>query len=76
MERNGELVKGKGYINDDITNNAISFIKSSDDFGTQGNRPINPKLLDWLAVTYKDYDKWDTKSFIKRIVMSWYDNSK
>ena len=29
LERNGELVKGKGYINDDITNNAISFIKSS-----------------------------------------------
>ena len=29
MERNGELVRGKGYINDDITNNAISYIKNS-----------------------------------------------
>ena len=29
LERNGELFKGKGYINDDITNNAISYIKNS-----------------------------------------------
>ena len=29
LERNGELVRGKGYINDDITNNAISYIKNS-----------------------------------------------
>ena len=48
----------------------VGIVATPDDFGTQGNRPINPKLLDWLAVTYKDYDKWDTKSFIKRIVMS------
>ena len=48
----------------------VGIVATPDDFGTQGNRPINPKLLDWLAVTYKDYDKWDTKRFIKRIVMS------
>ena len=29
LERNGELVRGRGYINDDITNNAISYIKNS-----------------------------------------------
>jgi len=29
LERNGELVRGNGYINDDITNNAISYIKNS-----------------------------------------------
>ena len=29
LEKNGELVRGHGYINDDITNNAISYIKNS-----------------------------------------------
>ena len=29
LERNGELVRGNGYINDDITNNAILYIKNS-----------------------------------------------
>ncbi len=31
LEKNGKVVKGKGYISDDITNNAISFIKKSED---------------------------------------------
>ena len=29
LEKNGELIRGNGYINDDITNNAISYIKNS-----------------------------------------------
>ncbi len=30
LENNGEITRGKGYISDDITNKAISFIKNSD----------------------------------------------
>ena len=48
----------------------VGIVATPDDFGSQGNRPINPELLDWLAVTYQSDDKWDTKKFIKRIVMS------
>ena len=48
----------------------VGIVATPDDFGSQGNRPINPELLDWLAVTYQNEDKWDTKKFIKRIVMS------
>ena len=48
----------------------VGIVATPDDFGSQGNRPINPELLDWLAITYKDDDNWDTKKFIKRIVMS------
>ena len=48
----------------------IGIVATPDDFGSQGNRPVNPELLDWLAVTYQNEDKWDTKKFIKRIVMS------
>ena len=48
----------------------VGIVATPDDFGSQGNRPINPELLDWLAITYKDDDNWNTKKFIKRIVMS------
>ena len=48
----------------------VGIVATPDDFGSQGNRPINPELLDWLAVTYQNEDIWDTKKFIKRIVMS------
>ncbi|MAU63989.1 MAG: N-acetylgalactosamine 6-sulfate sulfatase [Flavobacteriaceae bacterium] len=31
LEKNGKIINGKGYISDDITNNAISFIKKSEE---------------------------------------------
>tara|TARA_B110000238_G_scaffold192352_1_gene227615 strand:- start:1322 stop:3637 length:2316 start_codon:yes stop_codon:yes gene_type:complete len=48
----------------------IGIVATPGDFGSQGSKPINPELLDWLAYTYQKKDKWDTKKFIKRIVMS------
>ena len=48
----------------------IGIVSTPDDFGSQGSKPFNPKLLDWLAYTFQNHDKWDTKKFIKRIVMS------
>ena len=48
----------------------VGIVSTPDDFGSQGSKPINPELLDWLAYTYQKEDKWDTKKFIKRIVMS------
>lgn len=44
-------------------------VKTQEDFGNQGDLPTHPELLDWLAVKFRE-DNWDTKSFIKRIVMS------
>ncbi len=45
-------------------------VRSIGDFGVRGEVPSHPELLDWLASTYRDELKWDTKAFIKTILMS------
>jgi hypothetical protein len=40
-----------------------------DDFGTRGERPSHPELLDWLATEFQRAG-WSRKALIKRIVMS------
>ena len=44
-------------------------VKTVEDFGSQGEWPIQQDLLDWLAVEFMD-SGWDTKQIIKTIVMS------
>ncbi len=44
-------------------------VRSASDFGTRGDAPTHPELLDWLAVTFVR-DGWSTKRLIKRIVLS------
>jgi len=44
-------------------------VKTSEDFGNQGEMPTHAELLDWLAVTFRE-SKWNQKQLIKRIVMS------
>ncbi|MDX1929777.1 MAG: DUF1553 domain-containing protein [Pirellulaceae bacterium] len=43
-------------------------VKTLNDFGSQGERPTHPELLDWLAADLMR--DWDTKRVIKQIVMS------
>ncbi len=43
-------------------------VKTLNDFGSQGERPSHPELLDWLASDLMR--DWDTKRVIKQMVMS------
>lgn len=44
-------------------------VKTVEDFGSQGDWPSHPELLDWLAAELMD-SGWDLKGIIKRMVMS------
>jgi hypothetical protein len=44
-------------------------VKSTGDFGMQGDLPSNPELLDYLAVDFMEHG-WDIKRLMKQMVMS------
>ncbi|MDB5344536.1 MAG: hypothetical protein JWP89_2913 [Schlesneria sp.] len=54
----------------------VGLVKTAEDFGTQGESPSHPELLDWLALEFSGdattvaADRWDLKRSLRHMVTS------
>jgi hypothetical protein len=47
----------------------VGLVRTTDNFGTTGEKPSHPELLDYLAIRFAD-TRYSTKSLIREIVLS------
>ena len=47
----------------------VGLVKTTEDFGAQGEEASHPALLDWLAVDFRE-NGWDVQKLLKKMVLS------
>ncbi len=47
----------------------VGIVRTSEEFGSQGDLPLHPELLDWLAAEFMD-SGWDTKKMLSLMLNS------
>jgi hypothetical protein len=47
----------------------LGLVRTVEEFGSQGEAPTHPELLDWLAVDLMEHG-WDTKALVRQLVTS------
>ncbi|MCC6508125.1 MAG: DUF1553 domain-containing protein [Pirellulaceae bacterium] len=47
----------------------LGIVRTSEEFGSQGDLPSHPELLDWLATELMDLE-WDHKNFLRTLVLT------
>jgi hypothetical protein len=47
----------------------VGIVRTSEEFGAQGEMPVHPELLDWLATEFVKTG-WNVKAFLKMLLMS------
>jgi hypothetical protein len=48
----------------------FGLVESMEEFGSQGEKPTHPALLDWMSVQFSTAYGWKMKPFLKEVVLS------